>query len=166
MPSLKQMNEVAILKQHSETRTKWISVLLLLFILGLIVFSLWLYYASINIHTIPQNVYDTRISSVFNRLFNTNKKKVFWLGADNTIGIQEKNNIMYSLKYDNLDDYYDVQVYYKDRYYAKCTNNKCLDGYISLLCSEKICVYVPRKRQIIVIDKKHLYDELRKYKNL
>lgn len=167
MPSLKQINDKNLTKQPSKEGGSGFRILFfLLLIAGAAGFAWFKYHDKMNVYTIPNKVYSSRVNSTFNRVVNATKKQIFWVSTDSQASEQQRRNILYSLKYEKLNKMYDVQFFAHETFFMKCPGEDCLEGYIGSLCDDAICIYIPSKRQIIKTDQEHLYEELHKYKDL
>ena len=166
MPSLKQLNDKSMPAIPEKERSGLGVIFFLLVVFGIFGFGWFKYHEQSNVYTIPEKIYNSKGNSVFNRVVDTKKKQIFWISKNDHESIQEKSNMVYSLKYEKLDKIYDAQFLTNGAYFLKCPEKDCLDGYIEDLCGDVICIYVPSKHQIIKTDKEHLYNDLHKYKDL
>ena len=166
MPSLKQINDKTTISEPVKKGSILKTLFYILVIAGAIACGCWYVHQRKNIYIIPKKVYNTRNKSVFSRLMTTDKKKIFWFGGSDSDSIQQKRNIMYSIRYEKLDKYYEPQFYSMDEYSTSCNESHCLDNYITTKCSQVVCIYIPSKRQIILTDYDNMYDDMHKYKDL
>ena len=165
MPSLKQINNTNA-PSPQKKKVNIFNLLAWLVVLGVGAYGGWLYYEQRNVYTVPEALQTTTLEGIFAPLQKSKAKKVFWLGGADFVSIQKQRNIEYSIKYEGLDTFYEPQFYSLDDFHVSCTQTECFDGYITNLCSHRICIYIPLKHRVITTDEDHLYSDLHKYKNL